>query len=101
MEEWKKTNAGKDLDANKNDMDRAYQTLKEDSTGVGLKNVIDAISNDPRRSHNVYIAEKTHKRLANGNKTKNGDATAKKFFELAKALYSYSPYFDGANKDKN
>jgi hypothetical protein len=29
----------------------------------------------------VYIAEKTHKRLANGTKTKNGDETAKKFFE--------------------
>jgi len=65
-----------------------------------LKNVISAIDSDPTKNHNVFLAEKIHKRLANKDKTKDGTEAAQDFFNKAKALYKYSAYFEGANKDE-
>ena len=79
-------------------METAYQTLKVNAA-TGFANVISAIGSDPKKAFNVYLAERTHKRLANATKSQGGEATAQQYYDLAKALYPYSTYFDGAKKD--
>lgn len=59
------------------------------------KAALEALEKDPKNTANVFIAEKTHKRL---EKLKENDG-AKKYFEVAKTIYPYSTYFDGAKKD--
>ena len=76
-------------------MERSYEALKRGQANA-QKDVLDALEKDPRSCHSVYLAVKTHERLA--NKSKDADA-AKKYFDKAKATYPYSAYFEGAKKD--
>lgn len=99
LKDWKSKHT-LDTAASKIDLELAYESLKSNNKGNGLKDVMSAIDKDPLRSARVHIAEKIHLRLANASKTQNGDKTAKDFMSKGKVLYKYSVYFDGSSKNE-
>jgi len=71
----------------------AHEMLKHDSKNADL--VINALEKDPQNARNVFLAERTHKKLVSAGKAD----VAKAYFAKAKAAYKYSTYFEGELKD--
>lgn len=73
-------------------MTEAHELLKQDSKNA--KAAITALAEDPLRIARVYQAVKTHRRLR-----KADEKLAEQYFKQAQELYSYSTYFEGANRN--
>jgi len=71
----------------------AHEMLKHDTKNSGL--VLDALTKDSQNVRQVFLAEKTHKRLVNVGIAD----VAKTYYAKAKTVYKYSTYFDGELKD--
>lgn len=94
MSGWEESNPGDD-ELDRTNMAAALESMKRGAVDPPA-NALNALAKDPRSCHNVYLAEKTHKRL--GDKMKD-QVAAKKYFAQAKAAYPYSAYFEGAKRD--
>ena len=77
-------------------MERAHEQLKLAGGADSVAWAIEALSADVNSKRKVYVAEKTHRRIA--NKLQKAEE-AKRYYELAQQIYPYSTYFEGEKKD--
>ena len=84
MKGWQKSKSA--------NMDAIHELLKDEPKQG--KKAIAALEGDGDNFKKVYLAEKTHKRLA-----KTDEKIAKEYFQKAQTIYPYSTYFEGAKKD--